>query len=186
MKRFAITAAMIAATLLTANFASAQDDKKEDRTPPAPIIVGDTSNKVATSGRVKIQLKEGMVLEGSPVDVESLKMASLFGEANIPLHTIAGIRFAQKADEQSTVVLLNGDALTGEVNISELKCVADWGTATVNVGHIISVVFRPDLTWSSVPTPNGDRWQLKKTGSTVVSDGGRTTYPAANQFPRNR
>lgn len=177
---------MVAVAMISVDSAWAQDD---DKTPPAPVIAGNTAGKVATSGRVKIQLKEGMTLEGSPVDIESLKMASLFGEATIPLHTIAGIRFSQKPTEQSTVVLLNGDALTGEVNLTELKCVAEWGTAAVNVSHIVSVVFRPDLSWSSVPTPNGDRWQLKKTTGTVVNgnnnSGNRTTFPATT-FPRNR
>lgn len=183
MKRYAIAALMVAIAAM-----SAWGQEEDDKTPPAPVIAGNTASKVATSGRVKIQLKEGMTLEGSPVDVESLKMASLFGEAVIPLHTIAGIRFSQKPTEQSTVVLLNGDALTGEVNITELKCVAEWGTAAVNVSHIVSVVFRPDLTWSSVPTPNGDRWQLKKTTGTVVngnSGGNRTTFPSTT-FPRTR
>ena len=191
MKRLSITAMIFAVALLTANVGFAQDDDKNEDTPPAPIIGGNTSAaKVATSGRVKIQLKEGMVLEGSPVGIESIQMASLFGEAKIPLHTIAGIRFSQKATEQSTVVLLNGDALTGELAMTELKCIADWGQAAVNVGHIVSVVFRPDLTWSSVPTPSGDRWQLKKTSGTVINGAGnggtRTTYPAARTFPSNR
>lgn len=186
MKRYATAALMLAITMMTASIASAQDD---DKTPPAPVIEGNAAGKVATSGRVKIQLKEGMTLEGSPVEVDAVKMASLFGEATIPLHTIAGIRFAQKPTEQSTIVLLNGDALTGEINLSELKCVAEWGTAAVNVSHIVSVVFRPDLTWSSVPTPNGDRWQLKKTTGNVVTgnpnSGNRTTFPSTT-FPRNR
>lgn len=186
MKRYATATLMVAITMMSASMASAQDD---DKTPPAPVITGNSAGKITTSGRVKVELKGGMTLEGSPVDVDALKMASLFGEATIPLHTIAGIRFAQKPTEQSTVVLLNGDALTGEVNLTELKCVAEWGTAAVNVSHIVSVVFRPDLTWSSVPTPNGDRWQLKKTTGTNAngnSTGGNRTYPPGTTFPRNR
>ena len=144
-----LLAAIVAAT------AVAQDAQEDDAT-------------AATAGKIKMKLLKNMELEGAPVDLDEIKINSIFGEASIPLHTIAGIRFAQKPQEQSTIVLLNGDALTGEIALSEVKCVAEWGEAKVNVPHIVSIVFRPDLAWSSVSTPNGPRWQLKKISSNYV------------------
>jgi hypothetical protein len=114
------------------------------------------------SNTMKMTLRNQLELSGSPVDVENIQLNSLFGETKIPLHTIAGIRFAQEGNEQTTVVLLNGDALTGDVNLPEIGIVSDWGEATVNGAHLVSVVFRDDLAWSAVNTPNGRRWRLTK------------------------
>lgn len=161
MRKHSVVAVLLAALIATC--AVGQEDAKKDKVELAP----------AGSGKIKIKLLKDMELEGSPVDLEEIKMNSIFGEASIPLHTIAGIRFAQKPQEQSTIVLLNGDALTGEIALSEVKCVAEWGEAKVNVPHIVSIVFRPDLAWSSVSTPNGLRWQLKKAPSNVSN----VTYP---------
>ena len=153
MRRSPFFALALAVAITATSFA--QDDKNED---PA----------AAAGGKIKIKLLKNMELEGAPVDLEEIKMNSIFGEASIPLHTIAGIRFAQKPQEQSTIVLLNGDALTGEIALSQVKCVAEWGEAKVNVPHIVSIVFRPDLAWSSVSTPNGPRWQLKKVANATA------------------
>ena len=125
---------------------------------PTPAVEADDMK----SGTMQVSLKEGLKMTGTPVELEAIKINSLFGEASIPLHTIAGIRFAQQSNEQTTVVLLNGDALTGEISLTEVKFVCDWGEAKVHAGHIDSIVFRPDLAWSSVSTPNGPRWRLTK------------------------
>ena len=125
---------------------------------PTPASRPDDSK----SSLMKLVLKEGLEMAGTPVELDAIKMDSLFGEATIPLDTIAGIRFGKQAGEQTTVVLLNGDSLTGEISLDEIKFVAEWGEATVFTGHIDSIVFRSDLAWSSVSTPNGPRWRLTK------------------------
>jgi hypothetical protein len=141
--------AIAAAFFLCVTSASAQDADS----PPSERTIG---------GSMKMMLQNKLELSGSPVNLEAIGMSSLFGEAKIPLHTIAGIRFAQGADEQTTVVLLNGDALTGDVNLSDIQFVSDWGEAKVSVAHLVSIVFRDDLAWSGVATPNGKRWRLTK------------------------
>lgn len=130
------------------------DDKKDD----SPIV----------TSTMKMGLTGGMKLQGSPVDMDIIKINSLFGEASLPLHTVAGIRFAQKPGEQTTIVLQNGDVLTGQLAMDTMKCVAEWGQATVNTTHIEYVVFRPDLTWSPVNTPQGQRWRLTRVTNTMT------------------
>ena len=152
----------IIAVMLAALFATSVIAQEAPVTPPAADGAPPATAAAAAAGKIKITLLKNMELEGAPVDLEEIKMNSIFGEASIPLHTFAGIRFAQKPQEQSTIVLLNGDALTGEIALSEVKCIAEWGEAKVNVPHIVSIVFRPNLSWSSVATPGGQRWQLKK------------------------
>ncbi len=191
MKRIAITGSLLATILCITPWANGQETNTNEDLKPVASEAGKTDESAAASvTHIKVQLKEGMVLEGSPTGVDSLTMASLFGEATIPLDTIAGIRFAQKTTEQSTVVLLNGDALTGDISLTELKFFAEWGQATVNVSHIVSVVFRPDLSWSSVSTPNGNRWQLKKESNIISNTRTRGALPSPTyrypQSPQSR
>ena len=134
---------------------------------PTVAAVEPNATTTLTDGKMKIKLRKGLELKGTPIDLETIKMDTLFGEAAIPVHAIAGIRFAQKGGEQSTVVLQNGDALTGQLAISQLKFVSDWGEATVNVSELFSLVFRTDLAWTSISTPTGQRWRLtRSTGGT--------------------
>ncbi len=120
-------------------------------------------------GIMKLKLRDNLELSGTPIDLDTIEMTSLVGKVNLPVHTIAGIRFAQGPDEQTTVVLLNGDALTGEINLPQVAIVSEWGEANVNVANVVSVVFRDDLAWSGVATPDGKRWRLTK----VRPTGGR-------------
>ena len=127
-----------------------------------------SDNQTVVSSIMKVQLRGDLVLSGTPIELDTVKVNSLFGEANLPLHTIAGVRFAQEANEQTTIVLQNGDVLTGELGIENLKFVSEWGEATVNVPHIRSIVFRSDLVWSPVSTANGTRWRLTKVNAAAA------------------
>jgi len=134
----------------------------------------DAASSVTVS-MMKIKLRGNMELSGTPIDLEDVTVNTLFGEAKLPLHTVAGVRFAQKADEQTTVVLQNGDVITGELGMESVKLVAEWGEATVNIPHIETIVFRSDLAWTPVNTGSGTRWRLTKvsTGSSVIPSGGQ-------------
>ena len=176
MFRFKCFVAVAAALLLFAASATAQESDSESK-PADGKVVG---------GSMQLTLQNKLELSGTPIDLEAIEMSSLFGNAKIPLHTIAGIRFAQGADEQTTVVLLNGDALTGDVNLSDIAFVSDWGEAKVNVAHLVSVVFRDDLAWSGVATPNGKRWRLTKLqrgqqGNTYIDSQGRRVIVPGNR-----
>ena len=133
------------------------------------------ANSAATDvSTIKIKLRGNMELSGTPIDLETITVNSLFGEAKLPLHTVAGVRFAQSSDEQTTVVLQNGDVITGELGIDSLKLVSEWGQATVNIPHIETIVFRNDLAWTPVNTGSGTRWRLTKVRSaTIPSTGGQ-------------
>lgn len=163
--------ALSAALLLLAADATAQTGTN------ASAATGEKEKIV--SGNMKLLLRNKLELSGTPVDLEAIDMNSLFGNAKIPLHTIAGIRFAQGGNEQTTVVLLNGDALTGDINLSDVDIVSEWGEAKVNVAHLVSIVFRHDLAWSAVATPNGKRWRLTK----MQSRAGPPVYAGAQGRP---
>lgn len=130
---------------------------------------GNDANAAAVAApAIKIKLRGNMELSGTPIDLETITVNSLFGEAKLPLHTVAGVRFAQTADEQTTVVLQNGDVITGELGMDSLKLVAEWGQASVNIDHIETIVFRSDLAWTPVNTGSGTRWRLTKVSGSAA------------------
>ena len=161
MKSQALKSSLFAAfaILLCANV-WAQENDADDAVSNAEAVAAST---------MKIKLRGDMELSGTPMDVDSITVNSLFGQAKLPIHTVAGVRFAQKADEQTTIVLQNGDVITGELGMENLKIVSEWGEATVNIPHIETIVFRSDLAWTPVNTGGGTRWRLTKVrnGSTT-------------------
>lgn len=167
-----ITIACVVCWLAVPTFA--QDARVQQPATPSTANADDISK----SGTMKLTLKQGLKLEGVPVDLENVKVNTLFGEASIPIHTIAGIRFAQAPDEQNTVVLMNGDALTGELSLTEVKFASEWGEAKVHAAYLVSIVFRPDFAWSEVSTPSGKRWRLTK----VQEDPGANPYPGTRVY----
>lgn len=59
-----------------------------------------------------------------------------------------------------TVVMLNGDSITGATDIKLITVETEWGTASVNGPSIASIMFIPGLKWNSGTGLNGKRWSL--------------------------
>ena len=169
-----IAALCLVLGLMTAPNLPAQE--KAEETASTTTIVDST---------MTVKLRGDLELKGTPVELETVQVHSLFGVADLPLHTIAGVRFAQDANEQTTVVLQNGDVLTGELAIEDLKFIADWGEATVHVAHVRSIVFRPDLVWSPVKSGNGTRWRLTKQNATAQANQSRSTNSQQIRYYRS-
>ena len=165
-------ALLVAVGIFLGTAAYAQEKDGVDSAANAEAIAAST---------MKIKLRGDMELSGTPMDMEFITVNSLFGQAKLPIHTVAGVRFAQKADEQTTIVLQNGDVITGELGMDNLKIVSEWGEATVNIPHIETIVFRSDLAWTPVTTGGGTRWRLTKiTSGNNVGNPARFFRPGAN------
>jgi hypothetical protein len=118
-----------------------------------------------TSEVVKLSLKNGLEFTGNRIDLDSITVNSLFGHTTIPIDVIAGIRFAQGDQERTTIVLHNGDTLTGEIDPTSFSFVSNWGESTIDMHQVVWVVFRPGLSWSTISTPAGTRWTLIRRGN---------------------
>jgi hypothetical protein len=112
---------------------------------------------------VTVTLLSDTVLAGTLTDTREVVMKTSFGDATIPLSEVAGIRFASSEDAMTTVVMLNGDAITGATDIQKLIVETEWGTATINGTSVGSVLFVPGLSWNSQAGLNGKRWTLVDT-----------------------
>ena len=118
---------------------------------------------VESSGRplsVSVTLLNESILGGALMDTRELSVKKSFGDATIPLSEVAGIRLATAEDAMTTVVMLNGDAITGATDIQQLVVETEWGTATIHGTSVGSVTFVPELKWNSLAGLNEKRWTL--------------------------
>jgi|GEM_PF-2821913 len=149
---------------------------------PTPSSVPSVSRSSASLSRklqpqsVTINLLDGMKLSGQLTQDDQWTMKTSFGTTSLPLSTVAGMRMAQEGDAITTVVLHNGDQLTGAVNLDLVVIETEWGRAEINGNHISSILFTPGLKWTAETGLNGMRWKL-------VADEPPRVAPAAQAAP---
>jgi hypothetical protein len=138
-------------------------------TSPSGSGVRSLSTSLPSSGSVRpklqpqsvtISLIDGMKLTGELTEVDQWSMKTSFGTTNLPLSTVAGIRMAHEGNAVTTVVLHNGDAITGAIQLDLVVIQTDWGRAEILGNHIASILFTPGLKWMSEAGLNGTRWKL--------------------------
>jgi len=131
---------------------------------PAPASAAIRSSGTVTRKlqpqSVTVTLLDGMKLSGELSEVDQWTMKTSFGTTNLPLSTVAGLRMAQEGNAMTTVVLHNGDNLTGAVQIDQVVIQTEWGRAEINGNHVASILFTPGLKWTSETGLNGMRWKL--------------------------
>ncbi|MFO1065943.1 MAG: hypothetical protein U0892_18935 [Pirellulales bacterium] len=109
---------------------------------------------------VSVLLLRDTVITGVLTDSTQLMLKTAFGEASIPLTEVAGVRFPSAQDTSTTVVMLNGDSITGASDVKAVTVETEWGTAKINGQNIASMQFVPGLEWQNVNGLNGQRWTL--------------------------
>lgn len=126
---------------------------------PASPAVGVLTPKLQPQS-VSVLLVNGATMTGTLTDADQWTMKTSLGTTTLPLSAVAGIRMAQEGTTTTTVVLHNGDNITGAVQIDQLTLQMEWGKAEIFGTHVASILFTPGLKWSSEPGLNGTRWKL--------------------------
>jgi hypothetical protein len=89
----------------------------------------------------------------------------MFGQASLPLETIRGIRIADQVRSDvgppqlisATIILENGDSLTGMPRLDVIQLQTEWGEAVVKLTHLKSIVLTGDnVVWEQ----HDGRWRL--------------------------
>jgi hypothetical protein len=112
-----------------------------------------------------IELRNGLKLEGRLADgVLPCRLA--FGDVPLPLETIRGIRLSDEMTAieggtaqpaSATIVLENGDSLTGLPRVEVLQLHTEWGQASVKLSHLKLLILTDEsVTW----TEHEGRWRL--------------------------
>ncbi|MFG0288944.1 MAG: hypothetical protein ACF8CQ_12250 [Rhodopirellula sp. JB044] len=133
---------------------------------------------------VTVGLVTKNTIEGTLTDTTQLQMQTSFGTASIPLSEVAGVRFASADDATTTVVMLNGDSITGATDVKLITVETEWGTASINGPSIASIMFVPGLTWNSQSGLNGKRWTLSDDKATQSSTGTQSTGTRPSTSPQ--
>jgi hypothetical protein len=141
MKKF-LTYGILALTLMVtsgSSFSRAQDEAKQEPTvadvPKATPASKETERTATPKVRplsVTVDLISNTAIAGTLTDLTNLDMQTSFGTANIPLSEVAAIRFASADDATTTVVMLNGDSITGATDVKLVTVETEWGTASIN------------------------------------------------------
>ncbi len=163
---YGVLAAALSTTALVP-YAPAQDEVKSEPTLadlPKPKPSNDASIRTATPKvrplSVTVDLISSTAIVGTLTDITNLDMQTSFGTANIPLSEVAAVRFATAEDSTTTVVMLNGDSITGATDVKQVTVETEWGSASINGQAIKSIMFVPNVVWSPNNGLNGKRWVL--------------------------
>lgn len=153
-----------------------------------------SSDKRVRPLTVSVQLlRSDLIITGALTDSNLLALRTAFGEASIPLSEVAGVRFPSGQDTSTTLVMLNGDSITGASDVKSITVETEWGSAKVNGENISSMMFVPGLEWQSVKGLNGTRWTLTEAkakpagtapaGSNNAAGNGLSSSSAINAVP---
>jgi hypothetical protein len=173
MKIRSLFTALCAVCLMGVGYAQDSDEPIATATPVEATATGQPTlaDSPATPSvrplSVTVQLLSKTEITGTLLETTSLAMRTSFGVANIPLSEVAGIRTANSGDPVTTVVMHNGDSVTGATELSLVAVETDWGKAEIKGDSIASLLFAPGLQWMSKADLNGNRWVLVSNASGV-------------------
>ncbi|HBE66969.1 MAG TPA: hypothetical protein DDW52_02365 [Planctomycetaceae bacterium] len=134
---------------------------------------------------VSATLTDRSIITGTLIDSTAISIKTAFGEASLPLSEVAGIRFPAAEDSGTTVVMLNGDSISGVTNLKFINVETTWGSAKINGQSIGNLLFVPGLTWKSTESLGGRRWILaEKSAAQTQAQSTASVQPAAS-VPRS-
>ena len=107
-----------------------------------------------------VRMRNKKYLEGSPVEFGFIDVYILDTKVSVPLDRIKGVLISAQPDEMSTLAMTDGQLLSGQIALPELRLMVDWGDATIKRDMVRSMVRSDDLVWQESNTPNGKKWFL--------------------------
>lgn len=140
---------------------------------------------VPTAGlAATVRLNAGInELRGTLTSHTELTMKTSFGEVNIPLSEVAGIKLASAGNASTTVVMHSGDSVTGAWNVNRIELRTEWGTAMIDGTAINSILLAPGMVWVSEKGLSGARWQLMAKPQTAETEKpAETATSSAHEF----
>ena len=109
---------------------------------------------------VTVELIGGQKITGALTDSTKLPIRTVFGAAEPDYSEIAGVKLASAEDTSTTVIFKNGDSVTGATDLKSVSVDTEWGSAKINGSSIASILFLPDMKWTSSMGMSGKRWSL--------------------------
>jgi hypothetical protein len=194
-KNVSLAFALLIASSTT--FVAAQEKEATAKAVGVPAATIGKMNPIT----VTVELIGGQKINGTLTEVTMLPIRAAFGEASVPLSEVAGVKLASAEDSSTTIIMKNGDSITGATDLKVLAVDTEWGSAKINGSSVTSILLLPDLKWNATVGLNGRRWSLvdgKASGSptgpsgttivpgtTVTRPGTTTTTPGTSRVVPN-
>lgn len=126
-------------------------------------LVQDQDEPAVESGvNFFLNLAQNQKVEGVAVDVQNFKITTGFGDVEVPLDKIDGIRLNAMEDGSAVMAFKNGDILTGILHVSDLKLKTSWGFATVNIAYIDQISTTQGASFSSSKAGGKTVWSFSR------------------------
>lgn len=93
----------------------------------------------ASEGQLYVKVTRNREILGTPVQLDSLKVTTSFGEVSIPTEKIAGIKLHVGDDDSAVIAFKNGDLVTGLVKLESISLKTSWGKAHVKLKQIQTI-----------------------------------------------
>jgi len=151
-----LLAVAIVATLFCVSSPAEAQEPSVDKNKPKVA----SKQEVASPHSFVVRMRNKKYLEGSPVEFAFIDLYVLDTKVTVPIDRINGVLVAAQPDELSTLALSDGQLLTGQLDLPELKLMVEWGDATIKRDMVRSMVRSDDLVWQEQSTPNGKKWFL--------------------------
>lgn len=144
---------------------NAQDEPIAQAVPesPKPAVAASEAQSKPTVRPITVSVSlvdDATTITGTLTETTTLSIKTAFGIAELPLNEVAGVRFPRGDDTSTTVVMLNGDSITGATDLKFATVDTSWGSAKINGQSIASMMMVPGLAWQSVDVLGSKRWQL--------------------------
>ncbi len=160
--------------------------EKKDAIPEAVTVDATANPKISKPQEpkirpltVNIELLSQASIAGTMTEANQIDIKTAFGVATIPMSEIAGIRLATAQDASTTIVMLNGDSITGATDIKQITIDTEWGSARINGSAIQAILFVPDLKWVNSNSINGRRWFLVDAKQATANSPGTSPNPSS-------
>ncbi len=135
---------------------------QDDRNGNAATIQDIDEPSVESGVNFFLDLAQNQKVEGVAVDVEKFKITTGFGDVQVPLDKIDGIRLNAMEDGSAVMAFKNGDILTGVLHVSDLKLRTSWGFATVNIAYISQISTTKGASFSSSKVNGKTTWSFTR------------------------
>jgi hypothetical protein len=156
---------LAATTSFTAPSASAQEKEATAQVVGVPAASVPKSRPIT----VTVELIGGQKINGTLTDMTLLPIRASFGQVDVGLSEVAGIKLASAEDTTTTIIMTNGDSITCATDLKIVTVDTEWGSAKINGSSITSILFLPDLKWNGTMGLNGKRWSLVDSKPTAAS-----------------
>ena len=129
-----------------------------------------------------VKVTKGANLAGQIVGISELTVTTGFGKITIPVEKIEAIKMHADGDDSAVIAFVNGDMVTGKVEVDELQLKTTWGKAHINSASIEAISSSQHGRFYS--DPNGGGWRFSR--GTPPTTTPRSNASSVRQFQSGR